>query len=446
MRVKWPARSLMFLPLGQPERPWPFRNRNATDHPRTSFQTRVLGTRSLRSFFLDGLLAAGSDVAPLQFLTLYALALGASAAQVGLIATASGFAAALALPVGVWWVDRSTRLKPLVLLGGRGGAYATLLLLALLPIALRGANAVWVLIALAALRWFFAMTSHPAWTAMVTKFVPVDVRRLYISRRMLGMTVVTVIAAPAVGLVIGRIGGIEGYQAAFALAAVLGFGSTFAYSRIEEPAADAAVEAPPGSYREMLRDAAFRRVLAATFLLYAFTMVAGPFFAVYLVRTLGASPEQVGGLAAVDGTSAVVGQALAGVLAVRFGTRRLLVGSLAVIPALPLIWWLVDSPLQAAIPNAIGGGAWACYNLAIFNVVLELAPAVNVPRYAAAQQAAVQLASFVGPLAGTVVVANWGVRTAFLVSGFGRLLALTILLWPSRASRPREGEDEPAAG
>jgi len=431
-------RSLMFLPLGQPERPWPFRNRLPTNHPRTSFQTRVLGTRSLRAFFVDGMLAAGSDAAPLQFLTLYALALGASAAQVGLIATASGLAAALALPVGVWWVDRSTRLKPIVLLGGRGGTHVTLTLLALLPLALNGASAVWALIGLAALRWFFGMVSHPAWTAMVTKVVPVDVRRLYISRRMLGMTVVTVIAAPAVGLVIGRIGGIEGYQAAFGLAAVLGFGSTFAYSRIEEPAEDTTVAAPRGSYREMLRDAAFRRVLAATFLLYGFTMVAGPFFAVYLVRTLGASPVQVGALAAVDGTSAVVGQALAGVLAVRFGSRRILVGSLAVIPMLPLIWWLIDSPWQAAIPNAIGGGAWAFYNLAIFNVVLELAPTTNVPRYAAAQQAAVQVASFVGPLAGTMVVASWGVRAAFLVSGFGRLLALTILVWPSRTSRGDE--------
>jgi predicted MFS family arabinose efflux permease len=158
---------------------------------------------------------------------------------------------------------------------------------------------------------------------------------------------------------------------------------------------------------------------------------------VYLVRTLGASPEEVGGLAAVDGTSAVVGQALAGVLAVRFGSRRILVGSLAVIPALPLIWWLIDSPLQAAIPNSVGGGAWAFYNLAIFNVVLELAPRGNVPRYAAAQQAAVQLASFVGPLVGTAVVATWGVRTAFLVSGFGRMLALTILVWPSGNSRGR---------
>lgn len=434
----------MFLSLGQPGRAWRFRNQLATNHPRTSFQTRVLGTRSLRAFFVDGLFAAASDVALLQFLSLYALALGASAAQVGLIAVASGLAAILALPVGVWWSDRATRLKPFVLFARGGVARFALVLLALLPIAFSGSSAIVMLIGLSALRVFAVMAADPAWTALLLRIVPIDLRRLYVSRRMLGMAAISVLAAPAIGFVIERIGGIEGYQTAFAIAAALGFASTFAYARIEEPPTDhVAAAARAGSYREMLRDNAFRRVLAATFVLYGFTMLAGPFFSVYLVRTLGATPEQVGGLVAIDGTSAVVGQALAGVLAVRFGSRRLLVGSMLVIPLLPLMWSVMESPGHAAIPNALGGGAWAFFNLAIFNLLLELAPPNNVPRYAAAQQLAVQAASFVGPLTGTAVVAAWGVRAAFLISGAGRMLALAILVWPGGdrgAPAPREEE------
>jgi MFS family permease len=344
----------------------------------------------------------------------------------------------------VWLADRSPSLKRIVILGGGGSARVALLLLALLPALLDSRQAVYPLIFLAAFRWFAGMASHPAWTALLTKVVPIDIRRLYTSRRMLGMSIVAVAMAPLLGRLIGGVGGIEGFQVAFLLAALLGFASTAAYARIEESPAPAGVARPRGTYRAMLRDGAFRQYLGATVLLHTSVMVAGPFFTVYLVRTLGASPEQVGVLASVDGLSAVVGQAFAGVLAMRHGSRRLLVVAMVIVPALPLIWWAIDSPWQAAIPNALGGAAWAMFNLAAFNLLLEYAPDENVPRYAAAHQTAVLLSSFVGPILGTIVVASWGIRATFVISGVGRIIALIVLL---RARHPAtETMKPPASG
>src|SRR5690606_5534149 len=150
---------------------------------------RVLGTASLRAFFVDGLFSSASDIVVLQFLSVYALALGASPAEVGAIAIASGLAGALGLPVGVWLADRSPSLKRIVLLGGGGGARLILVLLALLPLAFDSTEAVYPLIALAGLRSFAGQASHPAWTSLLTKFVPLDIRRLYTSRRLLGASI-----------------------------------------------------------------------------------------------------------------------------------------------------------------------------------------------------------------------------------------------------------------
>jgi hypothetical protein len=98
----------------------------------------------------------------------------------------------------------------------------------------------------------------------------------------------------------------------------------------------------------------------------------------------------------------------------------MLVCAMAIIPTMPLIWWLIDSPWRAAIPNALGGAAWAVFQLAAFKLLLEHAPKGNVPRYAAAQQAMTLAASFIGPLVGTLVVTTWGVRAMFLASSAGR--------------------------
>lgn len=424
----------LFLPLGQAGERWRFRNQLATNHPRTSFQTRVLGSGSLKAFFVDGLFSSASDVVWLQFLSVYALALGASAAEVGAIAIASGLAGALGLPVGVWLADRAPSLKRIVLLGGGGGARATMVLLAMLPFVFDAREAVYPLIFLAGVRSFAGQASHPAWTALLTKFVPIDIRRLYTSRRLLGASIVVVIAAPLFGRLIGAVGGIEGFQAAFLVAALLGFCATIAYARISEPPVRADVPRAHGSYAAMLRDAGFRTYLGGTLLLHTSVMIAGPFFSVYLVRTLGASPEQVGALGSVDAVSAVVGQAFAGGLAVRYGSRRLLLTGGLIVPALPLIWAVIDSPWQAVLPNALGGAAWAMFNLAAFNLLLEYAPEDNVPRYAAGHQIAVLMSSSVGPFIGTAVVANSSVPTAFVISGVGRIAALGVLMRAGRAA------------
>ncbi|MPZ97910.1 MAG: MFS transporter [Dehalococcoidia bacterium] len=168
-------------------------------------------------------------------------------------------------------------------------------------------------------------------------------------------------------------------------------------------------------------------------------MIAGPFFAAYLVRDLGASATEVGILGTVDAVSAVVGQFIAGWVAVRYGSARLLRWSMVLLPALPLLWAISTSPEQAALPNALGGAAWAAFNLAAFNLLLDFAPQENIPRYAATHQTMVLAASFFGPVIGTAIVAGYGLRAAMLVSAAGRVVALGVMAWPAQPrSAPRD--------
>ncbi len=414
-------------------RPWRFRNRRATNHPRTSFETRVLGTPPRRWFMVDGVFASASDVVIVRFLSIYAIALGASNAEIGWLAIANGLAGALALAPGAWIAERVHSRKLVVLLTGGGVGRVALLLMAGAPLWMANHQAVYALVVLTGLRWFAGSLGHPSWISLLSDIVPVDLRRLYVSRRMLAIAVVAAVGAPLAGFAIRWLGGVDSvsaYQWVFLGAFVLGVVSTFAYSRIAEPPRPPHAERPRGSTREMLRDRAFVRFMGGTLLLHSFTMIAGPFFAAYLVRNLGANAAEVGILATVDATSAVVGQYLAGGFAMRWGSMRLMIGSMFLLPLLPLLWAVSQQPWHTAIPNLLGGGAWAAWNLAAFNLVLEYAPEDNLPRYAASHQTMVLAASLIGPVIGTAIVAAYGLRAAMVVSAIGRVFALGVMMWP----------------
>ena len=170
-------------------------------------------------------------------------------------------------------------------------------------------------------------------------------------------------------------------------------------------------------------------------------MIVGPFFAAYLVRDLGATTTEVGVLGSVDGTAAVIGQLALGLVIARIAPERLMRLVMLCLPIIPLVWLIPREPWQAVLPNLLGGSVWAIYNVSAFNLLMEYAPRDNIPRYAATQQLTVLAASFLGPVIGTWVVANWGIRTAMVVSGVGRFTAAGVMVLPVRAQAtapPRE--------
>jgi len=387
---------------------------------------------SQHALFADGLLASASD-AVLPFLPLYLVFLGATATEVGLLSILGGLAGLLALVPGAWLAQRSRSLKAVVLLGGGGVARLGLLALAVIPFALDGRRAVAAVLVVAGVRALANMIGHPSWIAVFAAVVPAEARAKYAARRSLGISLIAMAAVPLMGLIVSRIGGVSGYQVALIVAGTVGFISTGCYSLIREPA-DRPPPRPAG-YRRMLVDGAFSRFLLTTGVLHTASMVAGPFLILHLSRDLGASAAQVGTLTTMEAIAAVCGQAVVGTLITRFGSRRVFIASMALMPAIPLLWLGIATPWQAALPYLLTGLAWSMCNLAAFDLLMQSAPQSELGRYAAAQQAMVLLAGFLGPVLGTVVVTAWGIQALFVVSAVGRGLALAAYAAPRMAVR-----------
>jgi MFS family permease len=412
------------------------------------------GARSQHALLADGLLASASD-AVLPFLPLYLVFLGATATEVGLLSIAGGLAGLIALFPGAWLSQRARSLKAVVILGSGGVARIGLLALAALPFVFDGQRAVVAILVIAGVRALVMMAGHPAWVSIFAAVVPAEGRAKYVARRSLGISLVAMAAVPAMGLLVSRVGGVSGFQVAFLVAAGLGFLSTACYAAIEEPT-DREPAMASGGYRSMLVDGPFSRYLLATGMLHTSSMIAAPFLIVYLSRDLGAGAALIGGLTTLEAVAAVGGQAVVGGLVTRFGSRRIFIASMAAMPLIPALWLGITAPWQAALPYVVTGVAWSICNLAAFDLLLQAAPRAELGRYAAAHQAMVLLAGFLGPVLGTAIMSVWGMPALFLVSAIGRGLAVATFVVPvPRASsiplvrgllqRPAPGAPEPPA-
>jgi predicted MFS family arabinose efflux permease len=151
--------------------------------------------------------------------------------------------------------------------------------------------------------------------------------------------------------------------------------------------------------------------------------VAGPFFNVYVIQGLNGDAGSVGLLSVVSALSGLPGQRLFGILADRWGPRRVQLLTGLIIPLLPVAWVFVRSPWHVIPINIVAGFVWAGYTLASFNLLLTIVPEDQRPRYTALYQIVVLASLAAGAAVGGIVITGWGYAAVFVLSGAGRFIA-----------------------
>ncbi len=391
----------------------------------------------LRYFWLDGIFSAISEAFYLAYIPLFALAYGASNQQVGWIMAIGNLAGALALFPGARTVEKTGNRKSLVLWTGGGMARVALLLLALVPLfALPAEIAIVAIASLNGLRAFMANFSNPAWTAMVADIVPDFLRGRYFSMRNLTMGIGTLIFATVAGWLI-RTGNswqadpFLGYQLSFTMAFAAGMLSTYCFSRIEEPRTqDYEVNVRSTvSLMQALRDSPGYLGFVVSGIVWNFSLqIAAPFFNIYLVKHLGADAATVGIVTSMSSLAALGGQLVWGKVMDKRSAVLLQVVTGFPIVLLPVMWIFYTAPWQVGINNLVGGFFWAGFNLANFNLILQLTPDQGRARAVALYQTGVFASAFFGPIVGGYLADNLSFQFIFGLSGVGRFVAMTIFV------------------
>lgn len=409
------------LPLKQVER----RVRLLSAGGRWSTNLSRTARRSLRWLIFDGIFANISDAIINAYQSIYLLALGASRAQLGALDALANLSMPVAMVPGARLAARARQYKWLVVIPA---VISRMLLLglALLPGLIAPSQVILLGIAIVVLRAFLNNLLNPAWTAMMGSIVPLEWRGRYFSTRNIFMGAAAFLALMAVGQLIDQVGTPAGYQWALAVAMIMGLGSNYAFSRIEEtphaPAAQPGVRQTP-LWQQLRHHKHFIALCAATGLWNFAQRIAGPFFYVFYADELKASAYLVGLSSAAATLAALPGQRLFGVLNDRKGAHwvQLLTG--LIIPTVPLLWSVMSQPWQAVPIEIVSGFIWAGYNLAALNLLLEMTPDEGRPSFVAVYQAAAGLGMALGAGVGGWIAQVQGYRAVFLVSAAGRLFA-----------------------
>lgn len=410
-------------------------------HEETVTTQQVLG---LRAFWFDGFFASLSDNLLVSFLPLFALAYGASNGRIGLLSSVANLLAVIALFPGAAHADRTLHRKRLVLWTGGVAGRSLIAFLVLLPLVPMPATlAIWSVILINSARNFLGSYANPAWTGLVADLVPPRRRSRYFADRNFTMGFAALMVTLAGGLAITRLapatnGGLLGYQVVFLAALLFGAASTISFSRIPEDACQPSDT--PSEHRQSMAHILRSHPEYAAFLAGAFIwnisiQMAGPFFNVYLVNELGGSAATVGTAAGIMTATGLLGSVVFGRVGDRKGNLTVVIYTGLMIPLLPILWAVSAAPWHVFLVVAFGGFAWAGYNLANFNLLLELAPQQARSRAVALYQATVFAAAVAGPLVGGALIDLFSYRSVFIGTAVGRWIAVGLFLVLIRKAR-----------
>lgn len=360
--------------------------------------------RSLQRSLRDGAAYSLMSGAGETYFSAYALFLGASAAQVSLLAAVPPLFGALAQILAAWLAHRLGRRRTLILTG------AVMHALTWLPIVwlpyFFPAHAVPVLITCLIFYQGWVGLGTPLWGSLIGDLVPARRRGRFFAARARLMGLANFLALVGAGLVLHVFELREdtrlGFLLIFSFAAAARLYSAYQLARMHEPeTAPAPLLLPPLSgLVPRLAASPFVRFSLFTASFSFAVAVAAPFFTVYMLKELGFSYLQL--MLATAAT--VLAQALTlrswGRLADAFGSRRALVLAGSLVPLVPALWLLSDAFGYILVVQALSGLAWAGFALASGSHLYELVPPERRTAYWAGHNVLNSAGAFGGAMLG----------------------------------------------
>ncbi len=395
----------------------------------------------LRRFWLEGLFGSIALALSESFYTLYALSLGVTASQIGLVGTLSQISSAgLAIP-GAMLAERSGRYKFTAQVA-QFFKQAMWLVMALAPWLLPTGAAIVVVLAAWIGISIFATVANGAWSALSGEIVPNRIRGQYFASRNILMNFSKILLVPTAGFFVKSIGEPLGYQFSLSLAFLIGLLAVYHFSRLPEHQVSA-VEREPFGLRDMLRGLraypTFTRFMLSHAVVSFGVQVGGPFIQVYMVQGAGFDVATISIINTMGVFAAMLSMYVFGRWQDRKGTVWIMRFAVAM-PLIPVLWLWVQEPWHGWVAQFYASWAWTGYNLGAFNLLLNTTPQDHRPRYLALHMTISALVGSLGPVIGGWLLDATGFLLIFALStiirSVGMILFLALVREPAPAPVP----------
>ena len=370
----------------------------------------------LKYLYYDGMSAhAMTLLVTGAFLPGMALALGANNFVIGILASLGPVSQMLQIPA-ILLVEKVALRKLLTVFFA---GFSRVMLLAVAAIPFLGHGSLSVAFFLIFMLIFFGTGSIAgcAWNSWVKDVIPEETRGRYLAGRMSAATAIGAVLTVFAGFGIDGLTNLLGsdanaYAVIFSVAAVVGLVGVYCLTRVPEPKMS---ERPADSkwlqaLFEPLKDQNFRRLLAFT-ASWNFTIIlAGAFFAVYMLRRIGLSMGTVILLAVISQVTNIYFFRIWGAIADRFSNKSVLAVASPLFLIVILLYPFTTMPDRHAfsIPilvaiHVLGGISTAGFTLCAGNIAMRLAPKGKATAYLGANAFCGGIAATVAPIIGGIL-------------------------------------------
>ncbi len=388
--------------------------------------------RALRLNIIEGAFAVASDNLAGPYLSLFAISLGATPSQIGMLSAFPNLLGnILQIPFGVL-TEKVRDRRYLCIIGGLLSR-TSWIIIGFLPFLFAPEKRIPLVILLASLRIIAANMGGLAWTSLQAGLVPRQIRGKYYANRNVVLNICALLATFAAGYFL-EMQFPTNYRILFFGAAILGIISTVLFIVIPFPPIESKKPEPGVTTRVQLK--AFSKLARGNknYMNYVWSAIvwgfgvsfASSLNAVHFVLNLGGNDGAWALVTAASLASTILCQRYWGRLSDKFGPKNIMVVSGFFISLLPILWFLAPVSWFAILISFINGFVWGGYNLAAFNLILEITPDENRPLYIGTLNTFSGLASAVGPTLGGFAAEIIGIRPVFLISSVLQFLGLAM--------------------
>jgi MFS family permease len=208
------------------------------------------------------------------------------------------------------------------------------------------------------------------------------------------------------------------FSVSFAVAGVSRFGGYMYLRKMYEPEYEHAPDARFTFWQfiRRTRESNFVKFVLYVSLVYFGALIAGPYFLPYTVYTLHWEQWQWVMLESAGAVSSILTLMFWGSFSHRFGNKKTLKYTGAIISIIPLLWLPSTNFYYLVAINTVSGFSWAGFNLCTFNYILEAVSPPKRARCVAYFNLLVGIGSFCGSMLGaglikvlplTVSIGSW---------------------------------------
>ena len=392
--------------------------------------------KSLNLSIKDGVAFAATTGFGDNYLNPFAVALGASNLQIGLLSSFNQLVPSLVQFKAADITDRLGSRKKAIVLSVFFQA------LMLIPIAiipyLPQPIQIYALICFSTLYLLFASFVTPPWGSLMADLVPGEKRGEFFSKRGRYVGLTTVISAFLAGYILHlfKKQSLTGFTIIFLVALASRYVSCYFLNRMHEPPLEVKQE-HYFSFTEFVR-----RLNVGNFGKYVMfhssfsfaVFLASPFFPVFMLRDLGFSYITYAIVTTTVPLASIVAVSYWGRRADAIGNRRIIKICTLVVSVLPAMWLFSRNVYFLLLIQALAGIFWAGFNLCssnfIYDSVIPEKRTRCISYFNTINGLSVCTGTFLGGFLATHIPRSFGYQllTLFAISSFLRIIVSTILL------------------